>query len=137
MPCYPWRCLCLGLRLQITRTTPFRRTILQFSQIGLTLLRTFIFSTLTHVYSRADNDSGTIDYSQGVAELGEEGRLLLARKITDQAGASAGEYTDYKYTRVGSPVSLRAPTEPGDYEVRYQSDREKDVIFASRLIRVK
>jgi hypothetical protein len=28
--------------LQITRTTPLRRTILQFSQIRLTLARTFI-----------------------------------------------------------------------------------------------
>jgi hypothetical protein len=28
--------------VQITRTIPFRRTILQFSQIRLTLLRTFI-----------------------------------------------------------------------------------------------
>ena len=37
-PCF---CLCLGLE-QITRTTPLRRIILQFSQIRLTLLRTFI-----------------------------------------------------------------------------------------------
>jgi hypothetical protein len=31
----------LGLRLQITRTTPRRRMTLQCSQIGLTLERTF------------------------------------------------------------------------------------------------
>ncbi len=37
-PCF---CLCLGL-VQITRTTPLRRIILHFSQIRLTLLRTFI-----------------------------------------------------------------------------------------------
>src|SRR5688500_2007784 len=37
----PWRCLWRGF-LQITRTTPRRRTILQFSQIGLTELLTFI-----------------------------------------------------------------------------------------------
>ena len=37
----PWRCLCLGFREQITRTTPLRRMTLQCSQIGLTLLRTF------------------------------------------------------------------------------------------------
>jgi len=38
---YPWRCLCFGFREQMMRTTPFRRTTLQCSQIGLTLLRTF------------------------------------------------------------------------------------------------
>ena len=37
----PCRCLCLGFRLQITRTTPCRRITLQCSQIGLTLDRTF------------------------------------------------------------------------------------------------
>jgi len=39
--CYPCRCLCLGLRLQITRITPRRLITLQCSQIGLTLVRTF------------------------------------------------------------------------------------------------
>jgi hypothetical protein len=38
---YPCFCLCFTL-MQITRTVPLRRTILQFSQILLTLLRTFI-----------------------------------------------------------------------------------------------
>src|SRR6187431_105524 len=38
---YPCFCLCLVL-VQITRTTPLRRTILQFSQIRRTLARTFI-----------------------------------------------------------------------------------------------
>ena len=37
----PWRCLCLGLRLQMMRVTPLRLTTLQCSQIGFTLLRTF------------------------------------------------------------------------------------------------
>jgi hypothetical protein len=39
--CYPCFCLCLVF-VQITRTMPLRRTILQFSQIRRTLLRTFI-----------------------------------------------------------------------------------------------
>jgi len=39
--CYPCRCLCLALRLQITRSTPRRLITLQCSQIGLTLVRTF------------------------------------------------------------------------------------------------
>src|SRR6266702_458464 len=38
---YPCRCLCLGLRLQMTRITPRRLITLQCSQIGLTLVRTF------------------------------------------------------------------------------------------------
>src|ERR671919_796595 len=38
---YPCRCLCRGF-LQMMRTTPRRRTTLQFSQIGLTELRTFM-----------------------------------------------------------------------------------------------
>src|SRR5436189_901236 len=41
---YPWRCLCFWL-LQITRTTPRRRTILHLSQIRLTDARTFIRSS--------------------------------------------------------------------------------------------
>ena len=45
----PCRCLCLGLRLQMTRVTPLRLTTLQCSQIGFTLVRTFttnLFSTV-------------------------------------------------------------------------------------------
>ena len=38
----PWRCLWRALE-QITRITPLRRTILQFSQSFLTEARTFIF----------------------------------------------------------------------------------------------
>jgi len=37
------------------------------------------------------------------------------------AAPSAGdnEYATYTYTRNGSPLALRAPPEPGDYEIRY------------------
>lgn len=38
---YPCRCLCFGFG-QITRTTPWRRTILHLSQILFTDARTFI-----------------------------------------------------------------------------------------------
>lgn len=42
-PLYPWRCLCLGFLLQMTRTTPLRLMILQDSHIrrtdGLTFIR--------------------------------------------------------------------------------------------------
>src|SRR4051812_17962484 len=46
---YPCFCLCLVL-VQMTRTIPFRRTILQFSQILRTLVRTFM--TLTTLSSK-------------------------------------------------------------------------------------
>lgn len=39
---YPCRCLCRGFLLQMIRTTPRRRTTLQCSQIGFTLVLTFI-----------------------------------------------------------------------------------------------
>jgi len=48
---YPCRCLCFVF-VQITRTTPLRRTILQFSQIRLTLLRTFMTRSLSRSLGR-------------------------------------------------------------------------------------
>ncbi|MBF7052555.1 VWA domain-containing protein [Halomonas sp. KAO] len=36
-----------------------------------------------------------------------------------EAGAPEGSYTDYVRTSRGSPVTLDAPAEPGEYEVRY------------------
>ena len=53
------------------------------------------------------------------------------------AGAEAGAYEDYKYTTNGSPLSLTAPTTPGNYEIRYQSDRVSGITFASIPIVVK
>lgn len=34
-------------------------------------------------------------------------------------GSASRQYIDYKYTRDGSPITLRAPDQPGSYEVRY------------------
>jgi Ca-activated chloride channel family protein len=34
-------------------------------------------------------------------------------------GAREGQYVDWAYTAVGSPVSLPAPDNPGVFEVRY------------------
>src|SRR5580698_3075793 len=48
-PSYPCTCLCLGLTSQITRTLPWRRMILHFSQIFFTEGLTF---TLTCPFSR-------------------------------------------------------------------------------------
>ncbi len=36
-----------------------------------------------------------------------------------KAGAAAGKYGKYFYTRTGSPGKLVLPIEPGDYEIRY------------------
>ena len=41
-PVQPWRCLWRGFLLQITRTTPRRRITLQCSQMGFTLVLTFM-----------------------------------------------------------------------------------------------
>jgi Ca-activated chloride channel homolog len=53
-----------------------------------------------------------------------------------EAGAAATAYLSYAYTNTGSTVTLTAPTEPGDYEVRYTSDRV-DIVFGSRPITVE
>src|SRR5215831_13575393 len=45
--CYPCLCLCFEF-VQITRTTPRRRTILHLSQIRLTDARTFTALRLSH-----------------------------------------------------------------------------------------
>ena len=52
------------------------------------------------------------------------------------AGAPEGDYLDYQYTDMGSPLILTAPDEPGEYEVRYQSDNAPGV-FASTPITVE
>lgn len=43
----PWRCLCFGSALQITRMTPSRLTILQLRHNFLTEARTFILLSVT------------------------------------------------------------------------------------------
>jgi len=53
-----------------------------------------------------------------------------------KSGADAGEYGEYFYTREGSPGRLKAPEEPGSYEVRYIQDLDK-VILASTPLMVK
>src|SRR5438270_13774147 len=44
-PLQPWRCLCRG-SVQMTRTTPLRRMILQFRQIFFTDANTFMCASL-------------------------------------------------------------------------------------------
>ncbi|MEM1436943.1 MAG: VWA domain-containing protein [Pseudomonadota bacterium] len=50
-------------------------------------------------------------------------------------GAPVGAYTVYQYTSSGPTVTLAAPETPGEYEIRYQSDRI-DHLFLSRTLRV-
>jgi Ca-activated chloride channel family protein len=52
------------------------------------------------------------------------------------SGSPEGSYTDYEYTSAGSPITLMAPEEPGDYEIRYASDRVAGT-FAAFTIAVK
>lgn len=52
------------------------------------------------------------------------------------AGSPIGTYLDYEYVTGGSPIKLVAPDEPGEYEVRYASDREPSITFAAIEISV-
>lgn len=52
------------------------------------------------------------------------------------AGSEDGTFMSYSYTASGSPASLIAPDEPGDYEIRYASDRVTGT-FARIPIRVE
>jgi Ca-activated chloride channel family protein len=53
-----------------------------------------------------------------------------------EAGAPDGANLSYAYTSQGSPATITAPDDPGDYEVRYASDREGAFTFASVPIEV-
>lgn len=52
------------------------------------------------------------------------------------AGSPEGTYTSYAYTSAGSPATLNAPAEPGEYEIWYASDRVEGT-FASIPITVE
>ena len=46
-------------------------------------------------------------------------------------GAREGSYEDYAYTRVGSPVTLTAPIDPGAYEIRYVTGGEGNTLASA------
>lgn len=50
------------------------------------------------------------------------------------AGAAPGAYLSYVYTASGSPARLTAPTDPGNYEIRYQTDRGSAINVTFALI---
>jgi hypothetical protein len=49
------------------------------------------------------------------------------------AGASNREYLTYAYTRAGTPAALRAPLEPGNYEIRYMTGGLRDVLASAPI----
>ena len=47
------------------------------------------------------------------------------------AGADRREHLDYAYTREGTPVTLRAPLDPGAYELRYMTGQSLQVLASA------
>jgi len=58
---------------------------------------------------------------------GYDGDYLTVAKPNDPAS----EYDNYAYTRNGNPAQLIAPSEPGDYEVRYVMEKETTQLAAA------
>ncbi len=50
-----------------------------------------------------------------------------------KTGTADGQYGPYAYTNKGSPLELRAPDEPGDYEVRYLTGQTYATLGIARL----
>jgi len=50
-----------------------------------------------------------------------------------KAGAAAGEYGPYAYTAKGSILELRAPDQPGSYEVRYLTGQSYATLGVAKL----
>ena len=55
------------------------------------------------------------------------------------AGAQPGAYLSYAYTRDGNPLTLTAPLAPGEYELRYSTDRSdaKGRVYAAYPIVIR
>jgi Ca-activated chloride channel family protein len=45
-------------------------------------------------------------------------------------GTEAGKYGNYEYTRKGNPLKVRAPDEPGAYELRYLTGQERQTLVS-------
>ncbi|MEJ1961138.1 MAG: hypothetical protein WDO56_06170 [Gammaproteobacteria bacterium] len=50
-----------------------------------------------------------------------------------KAGAPEKHYEAYAYTSVGNPVELRAPEQPGDYELRYLTGQTYATLATTKL----
>ncbi len=57
------------------------------------------------------------------------GDFLAVAKI----GSSTGDSLDFSFAAAGSPSTLAAPFEPGEYEVRYVSGSDLEVVVAAPL----
>jgi len=57
------------------------------------------------------------------------GDFLAVAKI----GSSTGDSLDFSFATAGSPSTLAAPFEPGEYEVRYVSGSDLEVVVAAPL----
>ncbi|PTW55678.1 Ca-activated chloride channel family protein, partial [Breoghania corrubedonensis] len=52
-----------------------------------------------------------------------------------EAGSDGGAYINYTYTEKGSPLQLRMPAKPGDYEIRYILSQDNKIL-ASTTVKV-
>jgi len=50
------------------------------------------------------------------------------------AGAPEGTWEAYEYTAHGNPASMRAPEQPGEYEVRYVTGQSAATLASARLV---
>jgi hypothetical protein len=50
-----------------------------------------------------------------------------------KVGTPARTYAHYEYTRAGNPVELRAPDEPGEYEVRYLTGQSYATVASTKI----
>ncbi|MEO1087631.1 MAG: hypothetical protein AAFY88_25635, partial [Acidobacteriota bacterium] len=55
----------------------------------------------------------------------------------DPAGAPSRVYGDYTYTKEGSPLTLQAPGEPGDYVIRYHLTMSPYPVIGEQPLEVK
>ncbi|NNF99469.1 MAG: hypothetical protein HKM93_08835 [Desulfobacteraceae bacterium] len=50
------------------------------------------------------------------------------------AGAKEGEYLSYSYTSGGTPATLKAPVQPGNYEIRYILNQSRTALARTSII---
>ena len=50
-----------------------------------------------------------------------------------KAGAADKQYGAYEYTKVGSPVEMRAPDAAGEYEVRYLTGQTYATLATAKM----
>src|SRR5690606_34409813 len=84
----PWRCLWRGSALQITRTTPSRRTILQLRHSFLTDARTFISNSSNRTVPGSAEHAAAVALQvgflhQGIVLVRDEVRLDLRHEVHD------------------------------------------------------